>query len=128
MASLSRRQLARYTAQQIAAGDLSIVTELAAFIVEQKRERELELIVRDIEHELHLNGIVIADITTARPLDGVNQTSIEKVLKQLYGSTQVAIRSHVDASVIGGVKVDTAAGSFDSTVARKLTKLKTAKL
>ncbi len=128
MASFSRRQLARHAAQRIADGDQSIITELAAFIVEQKREREIELIVRDIEHELQSNGIIVADITTARTLDGANRTSIEETLKRLYGSMQVAIRSHVDPSVIGGVKLDTAAGSLDNTIARKLTKLKTAKL
>ena len=57
MARTSRRRLAEYVAERLLADDVSVIAELAALIVTERREREIELIVRDIEDSLARRGV-----------------------------------------------------------------------
>ena len=65
MARTSRRRLAEYVAERLLADDVSVIAELAALIVTERREREIELIVRDIEDSLARRGVLVATVETA---------------------------------------------------------------
>lgn len=118
-ARLSRTQLARYVAKQLQAGDKTVIQELAAYLVDEGRTGEIELVLRSIYDELEQSGIVIADVTTAHGLDGTMKAEI----KQLLGAEQLELREHKDASVLGGVRIATASRVLDATLKNRLTKL-----
>ena len=126
MAKISRRKLAQYVAQRIVAGDATreVMRELGAYLIDSRRQRELELIVRDIEAALLKSGIAIADTTSARALTKTALDEIKTMIKANYsGITQVALREHIDPAVIGGVKIELPDRQLDATVRTKLEKL-----
>jgi F0F1-type ATP synthase delta subunit len=127
MAKLSRRAIAQYATDQITSGadTKQLVLQLAAYLVDTRRTRELSLIVRDIQFYLSEAGSVSGVITTASQLTAETKSAIEKYIKQQTGATTVALDSFIDPSVIGGVKVSIPGQELDATVSRSLTILKT---
>ena len=118
---ISRRKVAEYVAEKLVKADGNkTLRELAAFLVETRRTDEVELLVRDIEQELAGRGMVVADITTARPLS----ESLKNDIKRMVGGKTLQVRETIDASVLGGVRVDIPGKRFDGTIRRKLTALK----
>lgn len=123
--TLSRRKIARYVADTVAQGSVpeTVVRELAAYVIESGRERELELIVRAIEDELEQRGVVVATVTSARPID---DTLRGELARQIDGK-EVRLREIVEPGVIGGVRVQTPSRQMDATIKHKLTLLRGAK-
>lgn len=118
---ISRRKLAEHTASKLVKGDSKkALSELAAFLVETRRTDEVDLLVRDIEQELAGRGVMIADITTAHPLS----ESLKSDIKKMVGGKTLQVRETIDASVLGGVRIDIPGKRFDGTIRRKLTALK----
>ncbi len=121
MASLSRRAVARYTAQQLLDGvKTSVVMEqLAAYLIANHKTKLVDRFVADIESELAVHGIVVADVTTARPLGDMDESlhsAIESLLSSQTGGRHVALREHVDKDIIGGVIVRTAGKEYDRSL------------
>jgi len=127
MTRLSRRAIATYVAQQLTTGTDSkkVVLQLAAYLVDTRRTKELSLIIRDIQFYLSEAGSVSGVITTATTLTAETKKAVEKYIKQQTGATTVALDSFIDPSVIGGVKVSIPGRELDATVSRNLTILKT---
>ena len=125
-ARLSRRKIARYAAEQLTAGVATkdVTRQLAAFLVDTGRMPEYELLVRDIEAELADHGVVVADVTSARPLEA----GLKQEVARLVGAKSVQIRQSVDPAVLGGIRVDIPGKRFDGTIRHKLTALKAKQL
>ena len=121
---LSRRKLAEYAAEKLLAGDDSVVAQLAAHIVTEKRQREVELLVRDIEAAMAARGTVVAMVTTAQKLTD----DIKRAVTEMIGGDKVVLRERQDVSVIGGIVIDTPDRRFDGTVRRKLNELRAQKI
>ena len=123
---LSRRKLAGYVADSVRDGVVpgDIIAELAAYLIETGRQRELTLIIRTIEDVLAERGMVVATVTSATPLDDALRQAVIARLQ----ADDVRLRDVVNPSVIGGVKVQTPSQTFDTTIAHKLTLLRGAKL
>lgn len=85
MARVSRRKLAMYAAERLLAGDAAVIDELAALIVAEKREREVDLLVRDIEAEMAERGTIVATVESARKLDDDVKRAIERMLASAEG-------------------------------------------
>ena len=119
---LSRRKLATFTTEKLLAGasKKAIFRELAAYLVDTGRTRELELIIRDIEDMLANRGVVVADIVSARPLTH----SMKAEIGTLINARSVQLREKVDESVLGGVRIDLPGRRFDGTIRHKLNALK----
>ncbi len=127
MSKLSRRQLARYGADQLLAGvsPKKIAQELAAVLVSSRRSNEAELLVDDIAWELEARGQVAnATVTTARQLTPALLQQLLKSIKQASSVAAVNITEQVDPSILGGLRVETAQHSWDETIARRLNDLK----
>ncbi len=122
---LSRRKLALYVTNAVRNGRVpqQALSEVAAYLVDTGRTRETELLARAIEDELADQGIVVAIVTSARPLDETLRTAI----KQQIDATTVELKEVVDPAVLGGVRVDMPGQRLDATLARKLTMLRSAK-
>lgn len=68
-------------------------------------------------------GIVIADVTTAEPIDKAAESAIKQRLSTLVGK-QVEIRTHVDESIIGGVIARVGDQLIDGSVSNQLRRLR----
>lgn len=123
---LTRRKLAAYTADRIIRGVAvkTVLREIAAYLVANRRTRETELLVREIEDVLAEKGVVVADVTTAYPLSDTMRAEVKK----LVGGKTVHLREAIDESLIGGVLVDIPGQRFDGTIRRKLTALRAKQL
>lgn len=126
-ARLSRRKLARYAAAQYAAG-VSVTGQLAAYLVETRRYRELDRLVRDIESELARLGIAVADVTTAGQLSHDMKAAVSDLITAKTGAADIRLREHQDPTVLGGVRVDLPDESLDATIQRKLATIRKAKI
>jgi F-type H+-transporting ATPase subunit delta len=115
---ISRKKLADYVAERLAKGDKpgAAIKELAAFLIDTRRIREVELIARDIESALARRGIVVADVTSAFPLT----EALKDDIKKLVGGKKLVLRETVDPSVLGGIRLTTPEERLDATLKRKI--------
>lgn len=119
---VSRRKIALYVTQQLLEGakQKAVMREVAAFLVETRRTRELDLVIRDIEGELAAHGIVVADVLSAYPL----ADELKKEVARLVGAKDLQLRETIDPSVLGGMRVSVPGKRFDGTIRHKLEALK----
>ena len=101
MARTLRRKLARHAAERLLKGDAAVIDELAALIVHERREREVDLLVQDIEAKLAERGMIVATVESATPLDAATKDAIKRLLSSNSGMeslTSVEGRSAARAS------------------------------
>lgn len=124
---VSRRKISNYIADQLVQGHETkkLILELAAFLIDTRRTKELELVVRDIEYELTNRGIVLAWVTSAHDLTTVTKAAISKLIKEQTSAKEVELRESIDPSLLGGVKIDLPGQQLDMTISRRLTLLRT---
>lgn len=122
----SRRKLAEYVAGKLMRGDETrkVFKELAAYLIDAKRTRDIDLLVDDIEDVLAGHGIVVADVVSAHPLTD----TIRKEIRSLIDAPDIRLRETIDTSVLGGIRVVIPGKRFDGTIRRKLTALKAKQL
>ncbi len=128
MAKLSRRKLAQYVADQLLEGNVSVIRELAAFLVDDRRTKEAELVIRDIESALARRGVVIADVESAHELSKDARDAIVSFVKATTTASQVELGTSVDESLIGGFRLTVPGGVLDTTVKHSLDIIKTSKV
>lgn len=123
---VARRKIARYVADKLESGAKAadVLKEVAAYLTETRRVREYELIVRDIEDILAERGVVVADITSAHPLDDETRRNVEKMIN----GRQVQLRETIDETVLGGIRIDVPGKRFDGTIRHKLNALQAKQL
>lgn len=124
MMRLSRRQLARYGAEQLLKGQYGVIDQLAAYLVENKRAKETPLLALDIEKALQAHGLVSARVQSAHELDAEEKSAIERVLASFYVAKEVQMVTVQDNSVLGGVVIKTATDEFDGSLKRSINRLK----
>jgi F-type H+-transporting ATPase subunit delta len=124
---LSRRKITSYIAGELAAGKNTqvLVNQLAAYLIDSRRTKELELIVRDIEYELKNQGVVLARITSAFDLTAATRTAITKLIKDQTNAKTIELKQFIDPSVLGGFKIDLPGLQMDATISHRLTTLRT---
>ncbi len=126
---LPRRKIADHVARELTRGNAKqVVAELAAFLVDTGRVREVDLIVRDIEYALYQHGEAIVDVTSASSLTDKVRAEIAKMASDRSGATKVHLREHIDPSVIGGVRLEYGEQQLDTTLRHKLNALKAKQL
>jgi len=126
-ARLSRRSITEYIANGLIAGTSKDVlfAQLAGFLVETKRTKEIDLVVRDIEYNLSQKGFVRTTVLSAHELTAETKKALEAFVKRETNATQVSLSSMVEPAVLGGVKISIPGREVDRTIARQLTVLKT---
>lgn len=124
---LSRRKIAAYYADELVAGS-DIMKSLAAYLVESRRVREYELIVRDIEAALAERGVLVADVASSHGLSPAAKKAVASYLTQTTGAKQIQMRESVDESLLGGVKAAIPGSELDATLRHRLNQLKATKI
>lgn len=124
---LSRRDLAKHVASRLidGASQADTTKQLAAYLIQSRRTKELPLIVRDIQFYLAEQGHIAGKVTSAHELTAATLKELEAFTKNKTGAKNVSLDTEVDASLLGGVKLEIPGYELDSTVARHLTILKT---
>lgn len=123
MTNLSRRELARWAADQLVSGSktAAITKELAAVLIASRRQNQAELLAYDITWELEQRGkLANARVTSATALSESLKKDLKKFIKSAAKVDEVIIDEDIDRSVIGGVRIDTASHSWDYTIKREL--------
>ena len=132
MRLVSRRKLAKYAAEQILAGNDAVLEEIAGLLIYEKHEREVDLLVRDIEAELAERGEIVASVESARALDDNTRRKIEQFLASAASDKnskpKVSLRESIDPTLIGGFKLRTPTATLDATVSKKLNDLRAKKI
>ena len=124
---ISRRDLSRYIANELREGSRTkIINELAAYLIDTRRVNELDLIMRDVDHELLMAGHVNATVTSARELSDAIKQQVEKLLLRQTSASTVNLGTNIDPTVIGGIKLDAPGRGMDKTIAHQLNTLRTA--
>lgn len=122
--AISQRKLASYVAERILAGDEKVLDEVAGLLVVEKREREIDLLVRDVEAELARRGTVVATVESARKLTEADLNEI----KELLAVKNAKIREVIKPELIGGFKLVAPTGVLDATILKKLNSLRAQKI
>jgi F-type H+-transporting ATPase subunit delta len=68
-------------------------------------------------------GIVVASVTTAIPLDEKGQKDVEERIKRLSGAKRVEVRNQVDPSIIGGIVARIGDVLYDGSVRTQLAQI-----
>ncbi|HRQ87112.1 MAG TPA: F0F1 ATP synthase subunit delta [Candidatus Saccharibacteria bacterium] len=123
---ISRRQLAAYVAQQLQNGKRALaLRQLAGYLVDTRRTKELEVIVRDVMHHLARSGIVHAQVVSAFALSKEAKAFVKELVVQQTNATDVSLHSVIDERVLGGLKISIPGKELDTTVAHHLATLRT---
>ena len=127
MSKLSRRAVTEYIAEQLLAGapQQKLIEQLAAYLIESRRTKELNLMVRDIQYYLADKGHVSGTVTTAFELSQATKDALNAFAKAETNATKVNLDTLVDPTVLGGMKISIPGKELDTTVSRKITLLKT---
>ena len=121
---LSRRTLAKFAADELLAGNEQVLDQLAALLDEEQREREADILVRDIEAQLAEAGHEVVRVETAHPLD----VSTRRDIEALFDDKKVYMQEIVKPELIGGLRITTSTQALDQTIARKLEMLRMAEI
>lgn len=127
MNKLSRRALAQWGASQLLDGKSARLTakHLVAVLKESKRLDQIDILMEDIAWELeNRRALAVGHVTSAHPLTAKLESELKVYVKKVTGANEVSIENHIDKSVIGGVRLQTASRVWDATVKRKLSELR----
>lgn len=120
----SRRVIARTVAAKLLAEPKARkhwITALAAYLVENNRTDEVDLVVNDIAHELfEQKGQLLVDVTSARPLSEQVKSELTRVLKDATAAKEVSLTESIDPSLLGGLIARTPDAQLDASVRTKL--------
>lgn len=122
---ISNQTIAHSVLAQLESGktEQQVVASLAAYLVAERRSKDADAILRQVERALTVrNNQVELRITSAH---GLTQDLKEQLGKQFVQSGQKVIINEVqDPAVVGGVLVESSEKRLDLTVRRQLQRLK----
>ncbi len=108
---------------QAMAGASPEAKRLTGMLLERRRLSSIPEIFQQYQSLLlKEKGIVIADVTTAVPLDAAAETMIQKQLSALLGK-DVEIHAQVDPAIIGGMVARIGDNLIDGSVSNQLRRL-----
>ena len=124
---LSRRALADFVVSAVTRGDdlKTVARQLAAYLVQSRRTKELDLIVRDIEYRLADYGFVAGTVTTAFAIGSETKAQLTRYVTELTQTPRVSLAYQQDPAVIGGYLISLPGKELNRTVHHQLTQLKT---
>lgn len=111
---------------ELFAGCVPEVVAIADLTMERAGIEALYALRREfVEISEHERGIIIAEVTTALPLEGVQREALEKKLSAEF-ERPVVLSESIDASIIGGIRISVAGRVLDGTVSSQLSAVRNA--
>lgn len=122
---ITRSQLATTIAKQLGkTPSKQLAAEIAAYLIAERRTKEIDSLLRDVMQARTAHGIMEADAISAFPLT----LNIKQEIKQLLDAQTLVLNEKIDSRVLGGVRVESNDTLLDLTVRSRLNKLKLAKV
>ena len=107
-------------AGRVSAGTALVVTSIVQQPGERRIRESLSRTMRIVSDELNRT---VATVTTASPLTDAQATHLVRLLSAKYGR-DVSLNTVVDASVVGGLRVQIADDVIDASIAARLADLR----
>ena len=123
----SRRQIVTALMDMLEAGTPvdQAAQVLAAYLIEHRQTRNIELYLRDIElAAVKRFGIATAYVASARQLTTQTLAQVERLVKSSSGAKEVEIVERVNPGLIGGIVIKTADTELDGSIQTKLRNLR----
>lgn len=122
MGNISTHELAKYAVDQIESGaSVSFLSEqLAAYLIEERRSRDMPALMRAIDKEFSLRGSNQVVVTSVHS----TTAEIKNQLAKLLEVDNPVFSEVIDKSVIGGVKARSGETEVDLTVRGRLNRFK----
>lgn len=119
MAGMSRKRLARYVASQLQNGAQAheLMRQVAAYLVEHKRQHDIDFVITDIAAEmarLGTNGM--ATVTTARQLGANERKMVQDFAAKKMNVATVELNERIDPAIIGGIIIETPDARYDRSL------------
>lgn len=122
--NVSNTMLARALVARLDTGAsvADVAQELAAYLVTQRRTKDADSVLRQVERLRSQAGSIELEVTTVHGLG----EALKAQITQLFGqdTKHIIINENQDAGVLGGVLVESAEKRLDLTVRRQLQRLK----
>lgn len=116
----TRTQIARNMALGLKNDRTAAITAAAAWLTAKGKTRQARYLAQDVAWILEQEGYVFARVTTAKPLTADAEAAIVAYITSESGAKEVELEKLVDASVIGGVRIETPSSTLDDTVKNRL--------
>jgi F0F1-type ATP synthase delta subunit len=127
MINVSRRQLADYAAGQLIAGQApdKIARQVAAVLLATGKTKNAGLLIEDVAWQLENRGqLANAQVTSATELSESLREEIATFIKHAAKVNKVILNENINQSVIGGIRIETAARTWDETISKQLTEIR----
>ena len=99
--------------------------EIAAYLLDTGRTRELDPLLRDVQSTMAERGYVEVYAVSAHDLNAKVLTDIKSQIRKLYPKAKkIEIIPKYDAEIIGGVRIELADRQLDLSIESKLNKFK----
>jgi len=99
--------------------------EIAAYLLDENRTGELDSLLRDVVAYRADKGVVEVTAVAAHELPDSVKLDIEKLVREQFKDVkQIIINQRIDASVVGGVRLELVDQQLDMTVRNKLNRFK----
>lgn len=122
-----RTRISHVIAERLLAsgGSKDAVTNIAAYLLSERRAGELDSIMRDVQAEWARQGHVEVLASSAHPLTDATRTDIEARVRTIYANAKTILVTEVhDPAVVGGVRLNLSDQQLDLSVQAKLNKFK----
>lgn len=98
-----------------------VASALAAYLVDERRTRELPALIRDLEQlRFARDGVLEATAVSARELTAATRQAIQALLP----ASKVQLYTEIKPELVGGVQVRALDQQLDLTIRSKLQRLK----
>lgn len=124
MKTSSRSHLAKYVASTLASRKIKhkeLITQIAAWISENKKYREIDYLLNDVkfylakEYKYH-----VFKVSTSRELSQLEKDLILNKIKMQLNSEPVEIIYEIDPDLIGGLVIESPDSVLDLSIKNKL--------
>ena len=123
----SRRQVITALIDMLEAGTPveKVAQILAAYLVEYRQTRNLELYLRDFELAVAQRlGVVTTYVSSARELSSKTREQVKQLVKNTTGAKEIELIEAKDPALIGGIIIKTADAELDGSMRTKLRNLR----
>ncbi len=104
----------------------ALIRSLAAYLLEAKHIKQLDLVMGDIAKELAARGHVTAEVVSAAALTDEARAAIKQFILEKTGATTTELTEKTDPSLIGGIRLTLPHHQLDTSVKKQLEQLKRA--
>ena len=98
--------------------------EIGAYLLSERRVKELDSILRDVQKDWAEAGYVEVDVVSAHKLNETSKKRISSQARAFYPKAKrIKVSEQVDSSLLGGLRLSIADRQIDLSLVGKINKL-----